>query len=272
MSKPIRNLVLEYAGATDLGLRRENNEDAWSAGALTADAPLGGDLREGKLLIGDGVWLAVSDGLGGANAGEIASQMAIIETAKALRSQDRGHASPAAARAALLHANAAILQASLHHPARLGMGATLSFLWLERNGAVIGQVGDSRIYRMRAGWLEELSVDHSPVGRLRQSGRLSEADARRHPSRHVIDQCLGGGDAGLSPDCEIVELRPEDTVLLCSDGLNDGVRDSEIAGVLAAVGSGEITLAQAARELIVRANQLSGRDNVTVIVARCRRE
>ena len=149
------------------------------------------------------------------------------------------------------------------------MGATLSFVWIEANGAMIGQVGDSRIYRLPHTSLEELSVDHSPVGRLRQSGRLSETDARRHPSRHVIDQCLGGGDPGLSPDCEQVELFPGDILLLCTDGLTDGVEDSELAGILGAVASGKMTIEQSVAELIERANRLSGRDNVTVVVARC---
>ncbi len=264
-----RHLLLEYAGSTDVGLRRSNNEDAWWAGSLTglASEPL--LASGGQAPFSEGVWLGVSDGLGGANAGEVASRIALAETQAAIAAAERGQVTEATARAALGKANVAVLAASRTNPGWTGMGATLSFVWIEEGGALIGQVGDSRIYRMRETWLEELSVDHSPVGRLRQAGRLSEMDARLHPSRHVIDQCLGGDDPGLLPDCERIDLVEGDILLLCTDGLTDGVRDAEIAGVLGAVGKREMTIEQAVEELIRRANRLSGRDNVTVIVAQC---
>ena len=266
---PSPSLVLEYAGSSDVGLRRTNNEDAWWAGPLskTANQPLGDEA--GRTAFATGMWLGVSDGLGGANAGEVASRIAVAEVQSVLAAVPRGRVDEGMARMALSKANTAVLHASRSDPEWAGMGATISFVWIEADGAMIGQVGDSRVYRLRETWLEELSVDHSPVGRLRQSGRLSETDARRHPSRHVIDQCLGGGDPGLSPDCERVELLAGDILLLCTDGLTDGVEDSELAGVLGAVASGKMTIEQSVAELIERANRLSGRDNVTVIVARC---
>jgi len=141
-------------------------------------------------------------------------------------------------------------------------------LWIEDSSALIGQVGDSRIYRMRKGQLEELSPDHSPVGRLRQSGQLSEREARIHPGRHVIDQCLGGGDPTVVPDCLQVLLEDGDVVLLATDGLTDGVSDSVLTEELSAVERGEITLDDSAKRLIDLGNEMSGRDNVTVIVAR----
>ncbi len=262
-------LILEYAGSTDVGLRRSNNEDAWWAGTLGAEVGRPLVNQSGRIPFRNGVWLGVSDGLGGANAGEVASRIALTETQAAVAAAPRGELLEATARLALDQANRAVLAASRSNPEWAGMGATLSFVWIEAGGAMIGQVGDSRVYRLRQTWLEELSVDHSPVGRLRQAGRLSETDARRHPSRHVIDQCLGGGDPGLEPDCVGLELQADDVLLLCTDGLNDGVRDAEIAGVLGAVLTGEMTLEQSVAELIKRANHLSGRDNVTVIVARC---
>ncbi len=262
-------LVLDYAGGTDVGLRRTNNEDAWWVGPLAAQECKPLNHASGSLSFSDGIWMGVSDGLGGANAGEIASGIALAETQGALALAPRGQLDEAKARAALAQANDAVLAASRGNPEWAGMGATLSFVWIDGAQAMIGQAGDSRIYRLRESWLEELSVDHSPVGRLRQAGRLSETDARHHPSRHVIDQCLGGGDPGLMPDCDGVDLEAGDVLLLCTDGLTDGVRDAEIASVLGAVAGGEMMVEEAVEELISRANRISGRDNVTVIVARC---
>ncbi|MCF3648984.1 PP2C family protein-serine/threonine phosphatase [Synoicihabitans lomoniglobus] len=265
----LSQLVLEYAGATDVGLRRANNEDAWWAGPLSSFASDLISKGSGRLELDAGAWLGVSDGLGGANAGEVASRIAVQET-QGLIADSRAEGHPIKiAHDALLKSNKAILRASCSNPQWGGMGATLSFLWIEGVRVVVGQVGDSRIYRLRDDWLEELSVDHSPVGRLRQGGQLSETDARAHPGRHVIDQCLGGGDAGLAPDCDLTTIRAGDALLICSDGLNDGVQDAEIAGFLGAVSRGEMTLESAADGLVQRANHLSGRDNVTVIVARC---
>ncbi|MCC5023567.1 MAG: serine/threonine-protein phosphatase [Candidatus Synoicihabitans palmerolidicus] len=198
----------------------------------------------------------------------VASRLAIQQIRRVLMAGAENTPTVEVAHAALQQANEEILQVSRSNPQWGGMGATLSFLWVDEAGGVIGQVGDSRIYRMREGWLDELSVDHLPVGRLRQSGKLSEADGRRHPSRHVIDQCLSGGDAEIAPDCEATKILAGDVILLCSDGLLDGVPDAELAGVMGAVGAGDMPLPKAVRELIERANRLSGRDNVTVIVAR----
>ncbi len=270
MATPVSHtLRLDYAGGTDVGVRRENNEDAWWAGGMDQLAATTAAAPSGTLDLRHGAWLGVSDGLGGANAGEIASRVAIQETQGFIARHAEEAPTPEVACDALNRANAAINRAAHDNPQWTGMGATLSFLWLRGCHAVIGQVGDSRVYRLRGEWLEELSVDHSPVGRLRQSGQLSEVDARHHPSRHVIDQCLGGGDHGLAPDCEEAEVQAGDVLLLCSDGLTDGVSDAELAAVLGAVARTEIAPTAAVATLIERANRLSGRDNVTVIVARC---
>lgn len=261
--------LIEFAGATDVGNHRANNEDAWWAGPLTSAAAEPLHIASDRLRSDAGVWLAVSDGLGGANAGEIASRIALLETQACLAASPRGRPTVRGAWDALQRANGCVLEASRSDVRWLGMGATLSFLWIEAGGAVLGQVGDSRIYRLRRETLAELSVDHSPVGRLRQSGQLTETEARFHPHRHVIDQCLGGGETHIRPDCLEIELRANDVLLLCTDGLVDGVCDAEIARVLTAVARGRLDLARAVEELIVLANALSGRDNVTAVVVRC---
>jgi serine/threonine protein phosphatase PrpC len=263
---------IEFAGATDVGLSRTNNEDAWWAGALgdAIDEPL--QRTSGKIDVADGAWLAVSDGLGGANAGEIASRIAILETHAALRKASRTHATTGFALEAVHVANTRVIQASRTKAIWMGMGATLSFLWVEKESALIGQVGDSRIYRLRERKLEELSPDHSPVGRMRQNGELSEQEARNHPGRHVIDQCLGGGDPTIVPDCLPVQLEDGDILLLATDGLTDGVSDDTLTKELLAVRAGDVALEDSVQRLIDLGNELSGRDNVTVIVARYRAE
>ncbi len=261
-------LQIEFAGSSDVGLLRSNNEDAWWAGTLAEEAAGWQDSAMGMIDLAQGGWLGVCDGLGGANAGEVASRLAVTETHATLARIARGQTSLGRAHEALVTTNQAINAAANQNPSWLGMGSTISFLWVESQGAVLGQVGDSRVYRLRDKRLKELSPDHSPVGRLRQSGRLSEAEARVHPSRHVIDQCLGGDDAGLMPDCLPLDLVIGDVYVLCSDGLTDGVCDAEIRSMMCEVADNLRVIPEIVRLLIKSANRLSGRDNVTVIVAR----
>jgi len=260
--------LLEFAGSSDVGLLRANNEDAWWGGSLTEKAEGWQHASMGTIDLVQGAWLGVCDGLGGANAGEEASRLAVIETQETLANHERGQTSLGRAHEALINTNQAINQAANRNMSWLGMGSTISFLWAEAQGAVLGQVGDSRIYRLRDKRLKEISPDHSPVGRLRQSGRLSEAEARVHPSRHIIDQCLGGDDAGLMPDCLPIDLMAGDVYVLCSDGLTDGVCDAEIHSMMCEVAENLRVAPETVRLLIKSANRLSGRDNVTVVVAR----
>lgn len=261
-------LQIEFAGASDVGLMRSNNEDAWWAGSMHETSAGWQDANVGLIDLKDGGWLGVCDGLGGANAGEVASRLAVTETHASLAAAERGRTSLGRAHEALVNTNQAINTAASKNMSWLGMGSTISFIWAEAEGAVLGQVGDSRIYRLRDKRLKELSPDHSPVGRLRQSGRLTEAEARVHPSRHIIDQCLGGDDAGLMPDCLPLDLAVGDVFVFCSDGLTDGACDAEIRSMMCEVADNLRVMPEIVRLLIKSANRLSGRDNVTVIVAR----
>lgn len=264
----LSHLQFEYAGASDVGMMRDNNEDAWWAGNMVQPSAGNQDASIGSIPLAGGAWLGVCDGLGGANAGEVASRLAVTETHVGLSALERGDVSIAQAHESLINTNQAINREALTNMSWLGMGSTISFIWAEAGGALLGQVGDSRIYRLRDKRLKELTPDHSPVGRLRQSGRLTEAEARIHPSRHVIDQCLGGDDGGLMPDCLPVDLQLGDVLLLCSDGLTDGVCDAELGSMMGEVADRLRQPSDTAQLLIKSANRLSGRDNVTVIVAR----
>lgn len=264
--------LLHYDGLTDLGNRRHNNEDAWWVGQLGGDfrfmepgePPPRADLARGPVL------LMVSDGVGGANAGEVASQMTVSQISASLGAeapQLRDRASIIAAiQASVRNANDAVTNKA-NEPGFDGMGATLSLLCLAADHhAYWGQAGDSRLYLCRRGSLRQISHDHSPVGRLRQSGKLTEAEARVHPLRNQIDQSLGDPNAEFSPDFGVEPFQQGDVFLLCSDGLSDGLWDHEIETVLAKLRAPE-DLRPAVQELVNRAKAASGRDNITAVLA-----
>jgi protein phosphatase len=267
-------LALHFDGLTDIGVRRFNNEDAWWIGELGKShcfmEPGPAALRASLGLEGSAALLLVSDGVGGANAGEVASQMAVNSI-----SEELGRALPTLVDArtarrsvlASLHAANTAIKTKAAVPEFDGMGATLSMLcFAGKVEACWGQVGDSRIYVYREGRLRQISRDHSPVGRLRQEGKISEAEARHHPLRNQIDQSLGDPSNLFQPDSGIEKIRPGDVYLLCSDGLSDGLWDREIEEILAGVHT-MADVRPAVQRLVGRAKQASGRDNITAVLA-----
>lgn len=266
------HILLHVDGLTDVGNRRQNNEDAWWAGRPggehrymnAGNAPLRLDPHAGPVL------LLVSDGVGGASAGEVASRMGVTLIADALAHSaaaltDAGSMRKAI-RSALDSAHAAIL-AKAAEPGCDGMGATLSLLcFIGDERACWAQAGDSRIYAWRGGRLRQISQDHSLVGRMRQRGEITEAEARRHPLRNQIDLSLGDTLNPFEPDSGVEDVEPGDVFLLCSDGLSDGLWDREIEETLAAVRAPE-QVRPAVRRLVSGANDASGRDNITAVIA-----
>ena len=232
-------VVGRSAGLTDTGRKRRQNEDA-----LVCDPPL----------------FAIADGMGGAQAGEVASRLAAaaIEEGAAAIQGEEGVATVVRA------ANARIFERAVHDPAVAGMGTTATVAVVdERAGTVtIAHVGDSRAYLYRDGELEQLTTDHSLVGELVRSGRLTEDEAAVHPHRSVITRALGT-DAEVEVDTLTLEAAVGDLVLLCSDGLSAMVRDDEIAQVLR---SAEGVPRAAAEALVSAANAAGGEDNVTVVL------
>jgi len=251
-------MSIVFGSHTDVGKRRQNNEDSSRGGRLGVGTP-----HEGTLLV-------VSDGVGGLKAGEIASRLA-VDNLHALLGERLARETPPADRRdwidAAMRETDRRIRAAAQQPGMAGMGATLSLLWFEDGNAWWGQAGDSRTYLFRDHVLRQLSHDQSPVGRLLAEGDLTEKDARVHPLRHVIDQCLGGSGAALDPQTGLLDLAAGDVFLLCSDGLSDGLWDHEIAGILKSAAAGEPPEA-VARTLVNRANEASGKDNITAVVAR----
>jgi PPM family protein phosphatase len=219
-----------FAGATDPGRRRRRNEDSY-----VIDPPL----------------FAVADGMGGAQAGEVASKLA----AGAVKS--RG----ADVESLIQEANRRVHQRSLEDPNTSGMGTTLTVAAVADGVVSIGHVGDSRAYLVRDGKLEQLTEDHSLVGELMRSGKLSPEEAESHPQRSMITRALGT-DPDVDVDIFSVEPRPDDLFLLCSDGLTSMVDDREI---LRLVGEKRGDLQELVKALIKAANKGGGEDNITVI-------
>ncbi|MGN6378121.1 MAG: Stp1/IreP family PP2C-type Ser/Thr phosphatase [Gaiellales bacterium] len=232
--------VIDRAVVTRTGNVRRTNEDAY----LIAE-PL----------------FVVADGMGGAQAGEIAARMAADEFGHLDAARARGEQ---ALREIIGNANQRILERAKSDPELAGMGTTVIAALVGDDGRVaFGHVGDSRAYLLRDGDLQQLSEDHSLVSELVRAGELSEAEAERHPQRSVITRALGA-DPNLQVDTFTVDGRPGDIVLLCSDGLNTMVDEPTIARLMASGASAEET----ARELVKAALAGGGEDNVTAIVFR----
>jgi protein phosphatase len=228
---------LPYAGGTDVGLVRSDNEDAY-----LVNPPL----------------LAVADGLGGHLAGEVASSIA-VETllADAPRSAD----AKALARA-VRTANAAVIEAADSGRGRFGMGTTLTAAMIDGTRIVLAHVGDSRAYLLHFGALAQVTHDHSMVADMVRNGTLTAEEARVHPNRSVITRALGS-DPNLLVDTYEIEAAPGDRLLLCSDGLTGMVDDPEIERILSTATSAE----EAVDRLIEGARDAGGQDNITVVVA-----
>ena len=232
--------------ATDTGLVRTGNEDSAYRGETV---------------------VAVADGLGGHQAGEVASAIAISAIAEL---DGREFATPQNARealvAAILKGNLAILEKATRDPDSWGMGTTMTAAALAGGRwAQLAQVGDSRAYLMREGeGLRQVTDDQTIVGELVRQGRLTKQEAAHHPQRSVVTHAVG-----LDPNLEIatpdpIELTAGDQLLLCSDGLTDAVDDARIAEVLAAGLNGDTTC----QALIDAANAAGGPDNITVVLLR----
>jgi protein phosphatase len=225
------------AARTDPGRKRLRNEDAF-----VLAPPL----------------FAVADGMGGAQAGEVASKLA----AAALEETDPGALNGAERIVSLINeANRRVHERSNTDPATSGMGTTMTVALVEGSHVAFGHVGDSRAYLFRDGKIEQLTEDHSLVNELLKSGKLSPKEADRHPQRSVITRAVGT-DPDVDVDTFTIEAKEGDVYLLCSDGLTDMVDDESIYATLE---KSREDLEQAARTLVEAANRGGGEDNITVV-------
>jgi PPM family protein phosphatase len=231
--------VAEQAYRTDTGRQRNANEDAY-----LARPPL----------------FAVADGMGGAQAGEVAAQLAT----ESFEAVERGEEPPEAyLRAIAKTANARIHRLAQSDSERSGMGTTLTAALVEGEEVGLAHVGDSRAYLFRDRELRLLTSDHSLVEELRRQGRLTDEQAEDHPQRSIITRALGP-ERHVEVDTMTYRAKPGDTYLLCSDGLTTMIREDRIAAVLAQAES----LEAAVSSLVSEANEAGGRDNITIVAFR----
>ena len=236
---------IEYVGSTDMGKVRSNNEDAF-------------------LIDADSQYCLVADGMGGAAAGEMASQIFAETAAEVLKGSGvfSEQALVDSIQTVFLKANDHILEHVDQYPEHKGMGCTAELLAFTATGFVLGHMGDSRTYRLRDTHLKQLTKDHSLVQEQIDNGLITLEQARTHRMRNIILRAVG-----VRPSPVLDTLRgpifPGDLFLMCSDGLTDLVTDDEILEIIK-TGS---TLSSKARQLIELANLVGGKDNVTVVLA-----
>lgn len=244
-------MLYEYSSALDAGRARSNNEDA-----VIVDAHSG---------------LAIlADGMGGYNAGEVASSMVTTfvaaELGRWLR-EVKDQASVADLRRAMEicvdNANRAIFNAANANPNYAGMGTTLVVMVLRDGQIMVGHVGDSRAYRFRAGRLQQLTKDHSLLQEQLDAGLITPEQAQYATHKNLVTRAVGVEDTVLL-EVHTHEVLPGDIYLLCSDGLSDMLADPEIAQILAVAAP----LNETGQSLVDAANAAGGRDNISVILAR----
>ena len=233
---PIGNIRLTVGAGTDRGLRRELNEDSF-----TTASPL----------------FAVADGMGGHEAGEVASRICVETMTEYVRRHELGAAE---LQQLIADADRRIRAAAGSRAGTTVTGAAL----VEERGVpywLVFNVGDSRTYRLNQGTLEQISVDHSEVQELLEAGRITAQEALVHPRRHVVTRALGTGDDS-EPDFWMLPVESGDRMLICSDGLTSEVSDEHIHAIL-----GSTVRPQDAVQALIQAALCSGgRDNITAIV------
>src|SRR5919106_541928 len=231
--------VAEQAFKTDTGRQRHANEDSYFA-----QAPV----------------FAVADGMGGAQAGEVASRIAAGAFEQGV---DAEAPAETQLREIAQEANTEIHDLAQKDSSRAGMGTTLTAALVHEDEVALGHVGDSRAYVLRDGELKRLTKDHSLVEELRRQGRLTEEQAEEHPQRSIITRALGP-EPSVNVDTMTFPARNGDVFLLCSDGLTTMVSDEEIQEIL----TGARSLRSAVNKLVDAANRRGGRDNITAVAFR----
>jgi protein phosphatase len=272
----VMSLGVRTFGLSHRGRVRPHNEDAFLIAELAkamrvlqsnppqADTHYGSE--RGHLFL-------VADGMGGHQAGEQASSLTVrsiewfvLNTLKwffHLQGPEEKNALTEF-QAALRQADRTLFERAERHPELQGMGTTVTMAYQLGPELFIVHVGDCRGYLLRGGRLQRLTSDHTLTAELVRRGALDPRAAAEHPYRHVITNCVGGTEPGVSVEAHKVDLAAGDVLLLCSDGLTDMVDDAALQGVLSA----EPDPRAACERLVARANEAGGRDNITVIIAR----
>jgi protein phosphatase len=266
MSDGAPPIDIEIFGKTDVGLIREHNEDNFLIADITSGVRSNDGREPLRLQLGDkGALLLVCDGMGGAAAGEVASQMAVDSIYEALTASEpqARDAFARLVRRAVERANERIFVQSRDNQSERGMGTTCTVAALVDQTLVVGQIGDSRCYILRDGKLAQVTKDQSLAWQLIEAGAMTPEEAKAFEHANIILQALGVQER-VEVVLSQVSLRKGDVALLCSDGLHGPVSDEELLSVLVM----EPDLQKAAESLIQKALDRDGPDNITVVLAR----
>lgn len=252
--------VLEIVRLTDVGLRRDHNEDA-----IASDDSMG--------------FVILADGMGGYQAGEVASEIAVLsitaELKEAMQDWRSGQVDPMLNKQgearliidAVRNANEAIFTVSHTQPQCAGMGTTLVLGLFTNNKLLVGHIGDSRMYRYRQQQLLQITEDHSLLQEQIKAGLITQEQAKYSSNRNLVTRALG-----IDPEVDLelneLDVEPEDIYLLCSDGLSDLVDDEAIQSTLNMLSS---DLNETAHKLVGMANDYGGKDNISVILVRVKK-
>lgn len=247
---------MNFTVKSDVGLKRTINEDR----AAFFERP-----DHYKLAI-------LADGMGGHNAGDVASEMAINEMQQLFLAIDAQQFATKESqmewlRDAVSHINYKIYQYSLSHEGCKGMGTTLIAVLLDRNHCIISHVGDSRTYLFTKDEVNLITRDHSYVNILVENGEISEEEAQRHPQRNFILKALGT-ESHIEPDFYETDLQDEGYLLICSDGLSNKLSTFEMAAIITL----PISLQEKGRKLIQLANDSGGEDNISLVLVTTQEE
>ncbi len=246
-----KQLHLDVAQLTDVGRKREHNEDN-----MAYVIP-----KDPQVMANKGALFIVADGMGGHAAGEVASEIA-VDTVSNMYYQDDSDDVAVSLLRAIKRANASIHQRAAENMLRTGMGTTCVTAVLRGNMAYIANVGDSRAYLLREGQVKQISQDHSWVAEQVRAGLLTDDQARTHAQRNVITRCLGT-QAEVDVDVFHEELNQGDSLVLCTDGLSAMVSEEELQGIVH-----QFVPQESVYHLVERANENGGPDNITAIVVR----
>lgn len=241
--------MIDAAGKSDIGKVRSTNQDAYHIGSFSPDA----------------AWSVVCDGMGGANAGNVASLVAVgAISANMDRNYDPNKPNSSIhslITTAVINANALVFQKSKQSPDLAGMGTTVVLTVIKDDMAYIAHVGDSRAYHIKNAEIKQITKDHTMVQYLIENGEITAEEAKDHPKKHLITRAVGVEET-VSVDYNEFEIEKKDKVLVCSDGLTNLVNEEEILSVV----SENSSLSDTVDALIALANERGGNDNITVVV------
>ncbi len=238
--------MIQVGFKSDKGIKRRNNEDAF------------------YVMAADQIFM-VADGVGGGNAGEIASRTAVSQIVEYIRKNPIDEIVDSSSfrlyfSKCLNGINKQVYTMAKKHLENKGMATTLVLTYIKDNLAYVVNVGDSRAYLFRGGELVQITEDHTYVNTLIRKGAISKEDAKTHQKKHYITRAIGGEEI-IIPDFFQVSVQEGDLILLCTDGLHGEVSDDRIVSVL----SEGKTMSETCAKLVQRANQSGGNDNITVI-------